>query len=417
MHTLQIRSGLFLNAVKKTKRLAGLVIILAAVLVTALSREGFALEESPAYEYSLAAVHQVNGRQGVCVEGGFYWVSGSTTLTKYDANWNIVAENTDPFKGYELEVNHIGDIDVYQNELYLGVEYFMDGVGKNIQVAVYDGDTLELKRVFPFREDTGQLECAGIAVDSDSGTVYMVSWIDDESSRYLYMYDLETGDYRGRLLMEDSPQWLQGIAYFNGSLYVTCDDGDADLGEPDHMYRIDVSGDRFSGRVSMERAFDDMVMQGEIEGLSFDRERGQFLLLYNHGARIVLGMPRGFYDGYTEEIHEVYVYDISTPAAARPAAGGWKLVPHEAEELPEDAQAAFNKAVEKLDGAEYTPVSLMATQLVSGMNYCILCQVTPVVPRAETEWALVYIYADLHGNAEVMNVYELYIDRHSAPGK
>jgi len=45
-------------------------------------------------------------------------------------------------------VNHIGDIDVYNNELYLGVENFVDGVGKNIQVAVYDGDTLELKRVY-----------------------------------------------------------------------------------------------------------------------------------------------------------------------------------------------------------------------------------------------------------------------------
>lgn len=264
---------------------------------------------SSARAYALAAVHPVNGRQGVCAEGGFYWVSGSTTLTKYDEHWNVVAENTDPFKGYALEVNHIGDIDVYQNELYLGVEYFMDGVGKNIQVAVYDGDTLALKRVFPFSDSTGQLECAGIAVDPDTGTVYMVSWIDDESSNYIYMYDLDTGDYRGRLLMDDAPKWLQGVACYDGSLYVTSDDGDADENAPDHMYRIDVSDDH--GRVSMERAFDDVVMQGEIEGLCFDRARGQFLLLYNRGARIVLGMPKGFYDGYTEEIHEVYVYDMT----------------------------------------------------------------------------------------------------------
>ena len=76
------------------------------------------------------------------------------------------------------------------------------------------------------------------------------------------------------------------------------------------MYRIDMSADRSSGTVTLERTFDDVIRQGEIEGLSFDRERDQFLLLYNRGARIVLGMPEGFYDGYTEEIHEVYVYDI-----------------------------------------------------------------------------------------------------------
>ena len=95
--------------------------------------------------------------------------------------------------------------------------------------------------------------------------------------------------------------------------------------------------------------------------------------------------------------------------------GDWNIVPHEAEELPENAQAAFDKATEDLDGAEYTPVALMATQVVAGMNYCILCQITPVVPDAEPTWALVYIYADLQGNAEIMNVYELYIAQHSTP--
>ncbi len=258
-------------------------------------------------QYELQSVHKVSGRQGVCVEGDYYWVSGSTTLTKHDRNWNVVAENTDPFKGFELEVNHIGDIDVYNNELYLGVEYFMDGEGKNIQVAVYDGDTLELKRVFPFRADTGQLECSGIAVDPDSGTVYMSSWIDDASSSCLYMYDLDSGDYKGKLEMDPPPQWLQGVAYYNGNLYVTSDDGDADDDAPDHMYRVDAK----TGEVVLEKTFDDVTRQGEIEGLTFDAERGEFLLLYNRGARIVAGMPSGFYEGYDEEIHEVFVYRMT----------------------------------------------------------------------------------------------------------
>jgi hypothetical protein len=262
------------------------------------------------YKYELADVHPVSGRQGVCTEDGYYWISGSGTLAKYDSSWNITAENTEPFEGYTLEVNHIGDIDVYNNELYLGVEYFMDGEGKNIQVAVYDGDTLKLKRVFPFRSDTGQLECSGIAADPDSGTVYMTSWIDDKSSEYLYMYDLDTGNYRGKMKMEPAPKWIQGIACFEGNLYVTCDDGDADQNAPDHMYRIDISEDRETGTVIPEKAFDDVIRQGEIEGLTFDKVRRQFLLLYNRGARIISGMPSGFYEGYNEEIHEVFVYDI-----------------------------------------------------------------------------------------------------------
>ena len=260
--------------------------------------------------YKLKEVHPVNGRQGICTENGYYWVSGSTTLSKYDSNWNLVAENKNPFEGYTLDVNHIGDIDVYNNELYLGVEYFMDGEGKNIQVAVYDGDTLKLKRVFPFNAETGQLECSGIAVDPDSGTVYMSSWIDDVSSEYLYMYDLDTGDYKGRLKMEKAPKWIQGVAYYDGDLYVTSDDGDAEEDAPDHMYRIEVSDNKQTGKVSLEKTFDDVTRQGEIEGLSFDKNKGEFLLLYNRGARIIAGMPKGFYEGYSEEIHEVFVYNI-----------------------------------------------------------------------------------------------------------
>jgi len=284
------------------------VVLLIVLLTMALSGCGSgapgsgdsAASPEPKTSYKLESVHQVNGRQGICTESGIYWVSGSTTLSKYDSDWNLVAENTEPFKAFDLEVNHIGDIDVYNNELYLGVEYFMDGEGKNIQVAVYDGDTLELKRVFPFRSDTGQLECSGIAVDSDSGVVYMTSWIDD----------LDSGDYLGKLEMQPAPKWLQGIAYYDGSLYVTCDDGDAEEDEPDHMYRIDVSEDRQTGTVVLEKVFDDVTRQGEIEGLSFDGSRREFLLLYNRGARIIAGMPSGFYEGYDEEIHEVFVYNM-----------------------------------------------------------------------------------------------------------
>ena len=103
-------------------------------------------------------------------------------------------------------------------------------------------------------------------------------------------------------------------------------------------------------------------------------------------------------------------------ALAEPLVGGWQNVPHEAAELPAEAQAAFDRAMEGLDGAQYVPVALLSTQVVAGTNYCVLCQITPVVPDAASTWALVYVYADLQGNAEITNVYELYIDRHSAPG-
>ena len=264
----------------------------------------------PVHEYELISSVEVNGRQGVCSEGDYYWVSGSTTLAKYDKDWKLIKTNDDPFKGYTLEVNHIADIDVYNNELYIGAEYFMDGVGKNIQIAVYDADTLELKRTFPFEAESGQLECSGIAVNPDTKTVWMCSWVGEESGRYLYKYDLETGKYLGKVHMQMPPQWLQGIAYYDGWFYMTADDGTADDNEPDHLYKTRIDDGATSCIVTLERTFDDVTRQGEIEGLTFDKELGQLLLLYNRGARIILGMPRGFYDGYDKEISEVFTYQI-----------------------------------------------------------------------------------------------------------
>ena len=264
----------------------------------------------PANRYTLTDSVEVKGRQGVCCEGDYYWVSGSASLVKYDRDWTPVAENDDPFRGYEIRVNHIADIDVFENELYIGAEYFMDGVGENIQIAVYDGDTLELKRTFPFEPESGQLECSGIAVDPDTRTVWMCSWVGEESGRYLYKYDLDSGEYLGKVHMQAPPQWLQGIAYHDGCFYMTADDGTADDDEPDHLYRTRIEEGATNCTVTLERTFDDVTRQGEIEGLTFDEENGQLLLLYNRGARIVLGMPKGFYDGYDREISEVFTFDV-----------------------------------------------------------------------------------------------------------
>ena len=302
----------------------GVSVVLSMLIAGSMSCRAFAAEEAfmprpeddasamlPVYEYSLAGSREVEGRQGVCAENGYYWVSGSATLAKYDKDWNLITKNESPFEGYEKEVNHIADIDVYENELYIGAEYFMDGVGKNIQIAVYDGDTLKLKRTFSFEEASGQLECSGIAVDPDTKSVWMCSWVGEESGRYLYRYDLETGAYLGKVHMQMPPQWLQGVAYYDGYLYMTADDGTADDNEPDHLYRTKITEGSTYCNVTLERTFDDVTKQGEIEGLTFDKENGSLLLLYNRGARIILGMPRGFYDGYDREISEVFTYSMS----------------------------------------------------------------------------------------------------------
>ena len=88
-----------------------------------------------------------------------------------------------------------------------------------------------------------------------------------------------------------------------------------------------------------------------------------------------------------------------------PAVGGW--TPVEDAKMTDDAQSAFDKAMEGLVGVNYTPVALLGRQLVSGTNYCILCEATVVYPDAKPYYALVYLYQDLQGKAEVTNIVKL----------
>lgn len=92
--------------------------------------------------------------------------------------------------------------------------------------------------------------------------------------------------------------------------------------------------------------------------------------------------------------------------------GGWTLNT-DALSIAEnaDAKAAFDKAIEALadSGYDYTAISLLGTQVVSGTNYCVLTKVASNDPTADVlaTYELVYIYEDLEGNAYVLGTYDL----------
>ena len=257
--------------------------------------------KAPDAVYALSDVIEVEGRQGVATDGSFYYVSGSTALYKYDMEGNLLLSNATPFRGLGKECNHIGDIDVHDGEIFAGCEYFLDGVGTNIQIAIYDAGTLEYKRSIEWNKESGQVECCGLAVDRDKGQVWMADWVRGEQ---LYCYDLKTGEYVRGLTLSPAPKLQQGIYCLDGRILISCDDGDADAGENDNIYSADLE----SGEVELFRNMDDFILTGEIEGLSVNPLNGDLIVLSNRGARIILGMPKGFYEGYDREVHDLYIY-------------------------------------------------------------------------------------------------------------
>jgi hypothetical protein len=125
----------------------------------------------------------------------------------------------------------------------------------------------------------------------------------------LYRYDLFTKEYLGKVQLQASPQEIQGIAYYDGWIYISSDDGFADYGQPDHIYRCQADPEKTAFRVYEEQVLDDVIHYGELEGITFDKQNKQLLVLYNRGRHINQGIGSGYYDGYIREIHELYRYD------------------------------------------------------------------------------------------------------------
>ena len=85
--------------------------------------------------------------------------------------------------------------------------------------------------------------------------------------------------------------------------------------------------------------------------------------------------------------------------------GGWAYA--EDPTVTEEMAAKLEKALEKNLGATYVPVANLGTQVVAGLNRCLLCQVTPVSPNGTPHYALIYVYEDLQGGATLTQVIDL----------
>lgn len=87
--------------------------------------------------------------------------------------------------------------------------------------------------------------------------------------------------------------------------------------------------------------------------------------------------------------------------------GGWISNTENPAEIPQEVLDAFSKAVEGLTGCVYEPIALLASQVVAGMNYCLLCRLTVVYPDAQPTYALVYVYQNIEGVCELARVEDI----------
>ena len=87
--------------------------------------------------------------------------------------------------------------------------------------------------------------------------------------------------------------------------------------------------------------------------------------------------------------------------------GDWKIVESQPCPLPEKVATAFSEAIAGLIGASYTPVAFVGQQLVSGMNYALICDQTIVTRDPAKHVVLMKIYAPLSGKATATSIEQL----------
>lgn len=287
------------SLVRRCNNTVTLALALALGLVASCNSSG------PAFEF--LRVIEVQGRQGVATDGNGYFVSGSKALYAYDKQGQLLASNETPFDGMPTAANHIGDISVHAGELYAGIEHFLDGEAENIRIAVYDAETLAYRRAIDWDPASGQVEVSAVAVDPANDAIWMTDWTD---GGYVYRYSLSGGHYTGKMRLDPAPSALQGVAVHKGYLYITADDGDAELAEADGLWQVRADPVADENKAVRIKAFTEFRRAGEVEGLDFDPTTGEMVVLNNRGERIIKGMPSGLYPGYDREIHELYVYRL-----------------------------------------------------------------------------------------------------------
>jgi len=164
----------------------------------------------------------VETHQGVAVSPDHYYTFHTNRIDKYDRDWNLISQNTDPFNGLS-DVNHVGDGDYYDGKLYVPVCHWdaSTETSSNKHIVVYDADTLSMIEAHPIDEPPNP---SSITIDPDDGWI-LISSYESGGSDKVYKYSLSDFSYLGYIQLPQAIVYTNGIAYKDGYIYLTDEAG------------------------------------------------------------------------------------------------------------------------------------------------------------------------------------------------
>ena len=77
--------------------------------------------------------------------------------------------------------------------------------------------------------------------------------------------------------------------------------------------------------------------------------------------------------------------------------------------ITDEMALRFYEAVADQAGATYEPLVNVGTQVVAGLNRCVLARVTPDEPGLTPRYAFVYVWEKLDGTAELYGIADYFM--------
>ncbi|MBQ1355997.1 MAG: hypothetical protein IIY72_05910, partial [Solobacterium sp.] len=97
--------------------------------------------------------------------------------------------------------------------------------------------------------------------------------------------------------------------------------------------------------------------------------------------------------------------ETAEPELSEEAVGAWEVYADAfGKNLTDDDKAHFEAAMEGLTGVGYTPVAVLARQVVSGENTAYLALGTTVTETPVTDFYVVVVYNNLQGGSEILSI-------------
>jgi hypothetical protein len=154
--------------------------------------------------------------QGICFDGTYFYTIDTDRIIKWDSGWNQVDISTTAIADSSISgVDHLGDADIYNGELYVPLEKYPNSPYDNQHIAVYSATDLSFIRSYDISSE-GR-EVSSIAYNPDDGLLYITDYTNGAS---VMKYQLN-GTYVGVVTLSQTINAIQGVTFWNGFMWLS----------------------------------------------------------------------------------------------------------------------------------------------------------------------------------------------------